>query len=198
MDADTRPNSAVMAYVGPRGARFDDLLRKLGWQPERLEAVLRGLVRSRVLVRRDGIYLRPELIVPPKDDPEPSEAQRAAKLAQQAAMVEKYRAVLAFRSEGNSLEQVAEKFGWSREYAQQACCRARAYFRAYPEKAGVTRQEYDARRMAVTRDRYRRALALRAEGKTYPQIAHALGLKCQKHARELVLRATRWKAGGGE
>lgn len=118
MDADTRPNSAVMAYVGPRGATFRDLERKLGWGRERLEAVLRALVRSRVLVRDAGRYLPVEVV---KERPVSELHQKliaasrkgcAASLEKsRAAREARYREILAMRDRGVSFTDIARHYG---------------------------------------------------------------------------------------
>lgn len=133
MDADTRPNSAVMAYVGPRGATYAELRKALGWAHARLDSVLGDLRRSRVLVLYLGRYFRPECFSPSllTHEPSRSKRQRGVKLKQRMqAAHERYELCLAMRREGADWVDIAERFSLSKSGAQRLMDRARLWDRA--------------------------------------------------------------------
>lgn len=70
MDAEARTGTRILAAVGPQGATYAEIADKSGLpKGERLEAALRALVASGVLVRTEGRYRVPVAV--PDDTPDP-------------------------------------------------------------------------------------------------------------------------------
>lgn len=138
MDADTRPNTQLLAHVGARGATAADLYKALGWPRERLDAALKGLRASRLLVLRDGRFFQPHLLPVPQDPPPAPKPKRKRNQknerpmaeyigVRRAAMFAKWEVMLRLRDKGLTLEQIARRVGGHLSAVERQFYRARKW-----------------------------------------------------------------------
>lgn len=143
MDAEARTGTRILAAVGPQGATYAEIAAKSGVTAgERLEAALRALVTSGVLVRRNGVFYQPPVRVD-RSDVERARIANETRIAQcreslalartvqqteyRKTREERYALVLRLRREGKSYHDIARAIGQTVSSARKVVCRARGW-----------------------------------------------------------------------
>lgn len=129
MDAEARTGSQVLACIGLRGARYGDLRKATGLAPEALDAALKALRASRLIVLvGDRWYpkgLEPRLTTPTRK-PVPL---AFLELGQRQKTVERWERLLGLRAQGYSRQEIADQTGFTLSSTRRLMDRAVAWDR---------------------------------------------------------------------
>lgn len=215
MDAEARTGSRVLAHVGVRGATYRELLAATELAPEALDAALKALRRSRLLVNREGRWWQPHVLPRlPGDDDEPGsmtpkshaalaatarwERQQKQKLAPAGTRWCKYRdhyvLVSDFRHRpGKAFESSCREC--ERDINRERNARRRNREAATTGRTVLPKPDLYAAMHKEKSARWAEALAMRVRGATYVEIARFYRMD-PSSARHLIAKARRWDAEG--
>lgn len=130
MDAEARTGSQVLACIGLRGARYGDLRKATGLAPEALDAALKALRASRLIVSENHRWWQcgnqPSLTAPaiPRSQ-RLSLKDFRAKRSREAQ--KRWARVLLMDAEGAQRDEIAESLGITRSSVKRLLDRAREW-----------------------------------------------------------------------
>lgn len=214
MDAEARTGSRVLAHVGVRGATYRELLTATQLAPEALDAALKALRGSRLLVSREGRWWQPHTLPRlPGDDDEPGTMTSKSHAALAAAARWERQQKQQHAPTGKRWCKHRDHYVWENEFrvhgrGMESSCRecereinrernAKRRHRTATATGRKVRSKDEliaAMHQAKTA-RWAEALAMRVRGATYVEIGRFYSMD-PSSARSLVAMARRWDAKG--